>query len=304
MKPLIIEVGLNEGARKQQNPNVPYSPEEIAADCIACAAAGASIIHFHARDPQTGSNRMGDTDLYLRAFELVRSAGCDVHLYPTYEPKDLDLDTRFGHVFALTAAQQLEMGVLDMGSFNLITFADGQFGETVYMPLDASVYQNPFRSLQFMLQYYADHDLIPNLAVYEPGHLRCVFAFVRAGVIRSVPLVKLFFSQHFQHGLLPDREGLEAYVHMIEAFGADEVEWMVVCTAMDHKEMCDDLLAHAIDRGGHVRVGVGDLPVATEGWANPDLVREIAIVGGKAGRRPATPGEILGLKRGALTDLC
>ena len=75
MKPLIIEVGLNEGARKQRNPNVPYSPEEIAADFIASAAAGASIIHFHARDPQTGSNRMGNTDLYLRAFELVRSAG-------------------------------------------------------------------------------------------------------------------------------------------------------------------------------------------------------------------------------------
>jgi uncharacterized protein (DUF849 family) len=303
MKPLIIEVGLNEGAKKDENANVPYTPEEIAADCIACAAAGASIIHFHARDPETGDNRMGDTDLYLKAFGLVRSSGCDVQLYPTYEPRELDINTRFGHVFALVDAQHLDMGVLDMGSFNLIRFVDGHFGETVFMPLEASVYQNPFRSLQFMLQYYSDHEVIPNLAVYEPGHLRTVFAFIHAGVIRGAPLVKLFFSQHHQFGLLPDPDGLDAYVHMIETLGADEVEWMTVCTGMDQKDHCDELLAHTIERGGHVRVGVGDLPEATRGWTNAELVREIATVGEKAGRRPATPREVLLMRSGVLPDL-
>ena len=101
------------------------------------------------------------------------------------------------------------MGVLDMGSFNLITFADGQFGETVYMPLDASVYQNPFRSFQFMLQYYADHDLIPNLAVYV-----AIFAvFVScAGRDPQRALVKLF-SASTSNTAAADREGSGLRAH-------------------------------------------------------------------------------------------
>ena len=39
-------------------------------------------------------------------------------------------------------------------------------------------------------------------------------------------------------------------MHMIEAFGEDEVEWMNRLTAMDHKEMCDDLLAHIASTEG------------------------------------------------------
>ena len=48
MKPVIIEVGLNEATSRQESPHVPITPEEIAADIVACADAGATIIHFHA----------------------------------------------------------------------------------------------------------------------------------------------------------------------------------------------------------------------------------------------------------------
>ncbi len=302
MKPLIIEVGLNESAKKEQNPCVPYSPEEIAADVIACAEAGASIVHFHARDSETGANRMNDTDLYLKAFEIIRSTGCDVNVYPPYEPMELDLKVRFQAVFALVEAGQLDIGVLDMGSFNLIQFIDGEFRQTAFMPLEASVYQNSFQGLKFMLEYYADHELIPNLAVFEPGHLQTIFAFLKTGVIRCTPLVKLFFSQQWQHGLLPDVEGLDAYVHMIRKLGEGDVEWMTVCYAMDQKRVSDELLARSISLGGHVRVGIGDLPVASAGQTNADLVREIVKVGEAAGRRPATPQEVLTLRNGTLAD--
>ena len=49
MQKLIIEVRMNEGARKDANPHVPYTPGEIVADALACAEAGAAIVHFHAR---------------------------------------------------------------------------------------------------------------------------------------------------------------------------------------------------------------------------------------------------------------
>ena len=36
---------------------LPVTPEQIAADSVAAAEAGASIIHLHARDPEAGAKR-------------------------------------------------------------------------------------------------------------------------------------------------------------------------------------------------------------------------------------------------------
>ncbi len=52
MRKLIIEARVNEYMmREAGNPNVPYSPEEIARDAVACREAGAAVLHFHARHP-------------------------------------------------------------------------------------------------------------------------------------------------------------------------------------------------------------------------------------------------------------
>ena len=51
MDKLIIEVRINEYASRKQNANVPYSPREICDEAMHCWRAGASIIHYHARDP-------------------------------------------------------------------------------------------------------------------------------------------------------------------------------------------------------------------------------------------------------------
>ena len=37
-----------------QTPHLPFTPEDIAADAVACAEAGAAAIHIHARDPENG----------------------------------------------------------------------------------------------------------------------------------------------------------------------------------------------------------------------------------------------------------
>ena len=39
------------------SPHLPITPDEIAADGVAAAEAGASILHLHARDPRTAGPR-------------------------------------------------------------------------------------------------------------------------------------------------------------------------------------------------------------------------------------------------------
>ncbi len=297
-KPLVIEVGLNEGTTKEENPTVPYSPDEIAKDIIECADAGATIVHFHARDPETGGNRLNDTALYREAITKVRAAGCDVLLYPTYPPYETDLSLRFRHVRELQADKNLgvNIGPLDMGSFNLIQFVGGQFTETSFMPIEASVYANPFLHLQEMLKYYRDAQLIPSLAVFEPGHLRTIIGFLESGLISGVPMIKFFFSDLWLHGLLPDRNGLEAYVHILEASGITEaVEWFCVPYGILSKKTEDILLDATIDLGGHVRVGVGDSPLTSAGRSNAELVADIVVRAKDKGRVPATTADVLNL---------
>jgi 3-keto-5-aminohexanoate cleavage enzyme len=66
MEKLIIDARLNEYTMRDPNPNVPYSPAEIGADAAACREAGASIVHYHARDPESGA-ASNDTELYKAA---------------------------------------------------------------------------------------------------------------------------------------------------------------------------------------------------------------------------------------------
>ena len=55
MRKLIIQVRVNEGQMRASNPHVPYSPKEIAETVIECWRAGASVVHWHAREPESGA---------------------------------------------------------------------------------------------------------------------------------------------------------------------------------------------------------------------------------------------------------
>src|SRR5262245_37804807 len=243
-EPVVIEVGLNEAATRDENPWVPISPEEIAADALRCAEAGASIVHFHARDPDTGEQRLGDTDLYRAAVKAVRAAGCDVLLYPSY-PAFLSgsgdpLAERFGHVLALADDPSLDMRIapLDMGSLNFVFSAEGRFAA---LPLEQSVYQNPFPLLERMAEQCDARGLLATLAIFELGHLRATLALLASGRLRYA-MLKLLLNGRWLHGPLPDPDGLGTYLHMLDALrGEREIPWMCAPSAIDSREALEAL---------------------------------------------------------------
>jgi uncharacterized protein (DUF849 family) len=47
----MLKTCLNGGLRRDQQPAVPITPAELAADAVRCAAAGATHVHVHPRDP-------------------------------------------------------------------------------------------------------------------------------------------------------------------------------------------------------------------------------------------------------------
>jgi hypothetical protein len=55
---------------RKQNPNQPYPAEEITKEVISCIEAGATWVHFHARDAQGGN--IGDVNEYRKIIKPIR----------------------------------------------------------------------------------------------------------------------------------------------------------------------------------------------------------------------------------------
>ena len=60
------------GTRKEMNPAVPYTAEEIAKDAVLCARAGAAIIHIHVRNEE--GKQVNDVALFKAAKEQTEDA--------------------------------------------------------------------------------------------------------------------------------------------------------------------------------------------------------------------------------------
>ena len=79
--PVIIEGAINGGRSKAENPNVPTTPDEIAADALACFEAGAAIVHNHI--DRYGVSDDEAVERYLEGWRPVLAARPDALLYPT-----------------------------------------------------------------------------------------------------------------------------------------------------------------------------------------------------------------------------
>lgn len=304
MRPVIIEVGLNESTRRESNPHVPYSPEEVAEDILRCGEAGASIVHFHSRDAASGLDalfvpgweRKHDTEFYGEAMRQVRAAGSDILMYPTYPTLPLGRPSkaleRFEHVFALADDPMLapHLAPIDMGSWNIAFSVGGAFVE---VPDEFAVSVNTLPHILEVMRSAVDRGMLLSLAAFEPGHLRTILACLEQGLTPK-PMVKLFMSDQWLQGPWPDRDGLEGYLRLIDRVGPgrEHVEWIVVPYAMSSKRAADELRRAALELGGHIRVGIGDNPDASEGRSNAELVREAVQAAAEAGRPVATVEDV------------
>jgi uncharacterized protein (DUF849 family) len=286
MEPLIIAVGLNENATRDQNPHVPIAPTEIATDIAECIEAGASIVHVHCRDPLTGAPIMDDIDAYLDLFRTIR-ATVDAPVYPTY-PNGPTVE-RYAHVQALMEdpAAGLEIAPVIAGSADLTPpIEDARAAE----PADWLLHM-PLGDLFHQLALARAHDLWVSHDVMEPGGLRTVMALFSAGEYTHPVLLKFFMSQRMGFGFPPEPRYLDVWAGLVDP-GFDG-EWLVLPYGVDFATSMA-LWRHAIAVGGHVRVGVGDSPVPTDGFlpTNADRVAQMAALAREHGRTVATVADV------------
>jgi uncharacterized protein (DUF849 family) len=284
---LVIEVGLNEAAMREQVPHVAFTPAECASDANSCAGAGAALVHWHARDPVTGAQRLSDAHLYAEALDGMQESG--VLAYPTY-PIDVDtVDGRLGHCFALQRDHGLELMPLDLGSVSTVIW-DAASASFPFPDIEPSVVTNPLAFTLGALERGREVGLVPTFGVFDLGGTRTLALLLEAGLVREPVLVKFFLSGSWAVGPFPSEAALD--FHLTQLPEGLDVEWIVVPYSLDDPALVERLCRHAIERGGGVRVGIGDNPMADPGATNARWVERAVGWAADAGRPVASSDDV------------
>ncbi len=271
MEPLIITAALT-GAEttKEQNPNLPITPEEIAESAFECYKAGASIVHIHVRDKEGKPTQ--SVDVFRETMELIKKK-CDVIIQVTT-----------GGAVGTPAKERMaplelkpEMATLTTGTVN--------FGDDVF-------YNSP-EYIKIFAQRMKELNVKPEIEVFESGMIDNAIRLAKEGLIEA-PI-------HFDFVLgVPGAMtgGIEELLYLSKRLPQGST-WTVA--GIGRFEL--PLATHAILMGGNVRVGFEDNIFYEKGVlakSNAQLVERIAKIAKLLGRPVAdvdTARKILGIKK-------
>ena len=166
MDKLIITAALTGSlTTRAHNPNLPHSPAEIARAAVEAWKAGASVVHLHVRDPETGAP-VHDVRLFAETIRLIR-AECDLIINVTTGagPK-VPISERIAVIPELAdePATKPEMASLNCGSVNF-GLLDRKKREFVL----SDVQMNPWTALLDYADTMKACGVVPELEVYEAG---------------------------------------------------------------------------------------------------------------------------------------
>ncbi|HYU39496.1 MAG TPA: 3-keto-5-aminohexanoate cleavage protein [Acidimicrobiia bacterium] len=279
-EPVIIEAAINGVTSKQQNSSTPREPAEIADDALRCFSSGAAIVHNHI--DAFGLDGRSAAERYLEGWRPVLAERPDALLYPTTNAAN-DVEASYAHIAPLAETGLMRLSLCDPGSVNLGGLgADG-------LPASGIVYANSFDDIAHQLGLCERFGLGPSMAIYEPGFLRCVLAWWRAGRLPAGAMVKFYFGGEegflSGFGLRPTPTALDAYLELLDSC---DVPWAVAVLGGDVLE--SGIARVALERGGHLRVGLED-HAGSRTPTNEELVREAAALAEDVGRPVATSDE-------------
>jgi 3-keto-5-aminohexanoate cleavage enzyme len=286
MRKVWIEAALNGPWSRTLQPGIPDPVEAIIAEGVACAKAGAAVVHTHAYDG--GGPQTFDWQVYARIIEGIRSK-VDVPIYPSYPTSMVGIghdgvpeaEARFSHIDALASRGLIEFSPADPGSVNFTLNA------TTSQADPAGTYVNPESHVRHALGIARRHGLRPAFALDAPGFIRAGAALARATDVKT-PIYRFMFSQQFAFCFPPRPYALAALATLVEE-EAGAAPWMISGLGVD----VSPLIGEAVARGGHIRVGLEDAMLgAPASTTNLGLVDAAVRIVRQHGAEPATPEDV------------
>ncbi|MFB6352505.1 MAG: 3-keto-5-aminohexanoate cleavage protein [Halobacteriales archaeon] len=228
-KPVIISVAPTGGMHgKEANPNLPEQPEEIAEDVSRCAAAGASIVHVHARDED--GNPTKDPATFQEIRDRIDERCDDIIVNFTTGGGD-SREGRIRPVLEVDPAP--DIATVDLGPLN---------------PRGESIAMNTRGQNEEYVRRMAEAGVKPELEAFGPGHLTEAHHLVEAGLLEAPYWTTLILGM--RTGTIPAPRNL---LNLVDNLPEGAV-WQ--CMAIGRHQL--PLTTMAMLLGGHVRVGLED----------------------------------------------
>jgi len=281
MEKLVITAALAGGlTMREQNPNVPYTPQELARAGIDAWKAGASMVHIHVRDPKTGAC-VQEADLFREVIRTIRSE-CDLIINVTTggAPK-MPLEERIAIVPQLSSDPETKP---DMASLNCGSLNFGLLSRKKREFILNDVMMNPFATILIYADTMKEHGVKPELEIYDVGMIN------NASVFQSLDALKEPLHFSFVLGVLGGMPATIDNLVFLKNSIPRNATWSVCAVGLP----IFTLAPVAIGLGGHVRVGLEDcVRISKEALADSSaqMVEKIVRMASDTGREIATPAE-------------
>lgn len=265
MEKLIITAAIT-GSRitREMTPHIPITPAEIVQSAFECWQAGASIVHIHVRDSQTGLGTQS-----LEVFKQV--------VEPLQEKTNLILCLTTSGIPGRNLPTEERIAPLELKP-ELASFDAGSIN------LGNSVFINSPRFLDSAAARMKELGVKPELEIFDLGMIVTCQRMKAEG--------KLAEPHHFQF-VLGTPWGApatpESLLHLHRHLPQNST-WSVIGIGKGHLPMS----MMALIMGGHIRVGLEDNIYYSRGVlakSNAQFVERIVRIAGEYGREVATPDE-------------
>jgi uncharacterized protein (DUF849 family) len=273
------------------SPHIPITPDEIIADALGAAEAGAAILHLHARNPENG--RPDQTvEAFGRFLSRIKQQTTAAINITTGGSPFMKVDERVkpAQHFSPEVAS-LNMGSINFGLFHLLDkykeFKHAWEPEFLESTRDL-VFRNSFKDIEFILKTCYENNTRFEFECYDIAHLYNLNHFLERGLVKPPLFVQSVF------GILGGiGTHVEDVVHMkrtADRLFGDQYRWSVLGAGASQMRIASMSAA----MGGNVRVGLEDSLWAGPGklaTSSADQVRLVRKIIEGMGLEIATPDE-------------
>jgi uncharacterized protein (DUF849 family) len=281
------------------SPHLPVTPDEIIADSLAAAEAGAAILHLHARNPETG--RPDQTPEAFARFlpRIKQQTNAVVNITSGGSPfMKVEERVKPAEIFKPEVAS-LNMGSINFGLFHLLDrykdFKHPWEKEFLESTRDL-VFRNSFKDIEYILKTCSGNNTRFEFECYDIAHLYNLKHFLDRGLVKPPLFVQSVFG--ILGGIGTHPEDVMQMKRTADRLFGDQYRWSVLGAGSAQMRIA----AMAAAMGGNVRVGLEDSLWAGPGrlaTSNAEQVRIARSIIEGLGLAIATPDEareILALK--------
>ena len=283
------------------SPHLPITPDEITREALAAAEAGASILHLHARNPETGQPDQ-TPEAFGRFLPRIKQGTNAVINITSGGSAYMKVEERIlpAAVFKPEVAS-LNMGSINFGLFPLLEkYKDFKF-EWERQHLENTrdlVFRNTFRDIEYILTTLSGNGTRFEFECYDIAHLYNLRHFLDRGLVKPPLFIQSVFG--ILGGIGTHPEDLMHMKRTADRLFEDSYQWSILGAGRNQIA----LATIGASVGANVRVGLEDSLWAGPGKlakSNADQVRIIRQVLEGLSLEVATPDEareILQLKGG------